>query len=181
MPALAHFGIGLAAKRYFPKIPLWTLLTSAMLIDILSFIFIFALWPSHGLFMAVVWSVSAMLITTLIPKLLNFKKEQDKKRISMLWDMKILNVCIIIGLLVFSHGVLDYIGWPMSVINTDATGTPLLFDDSVWIGLGVYSTWFGALTMDMGVFIVGLAIYLYYVKKIKKIKISNDIKSEKFS
>jgi len=167
MPALAHFGIGLAAKYFFPKIPLWVLLISTMLIDILSFIFIIALWPSHGLFMSVVWTMSAMLIIALIPIILNFKREQDEEMKLTLWGMKILNVSIIIGILVFSHWILDFIGWPMSAMNPTATGVPLLFDDTVTIGLGVYSTWFGALTMDLGVFIVGLAIYLHYVIKIK--------------
>ena len=159
MPALAHFGIGLAAKRFFPKIPLWALLISAMAIDILSFIFIFALWPSHGLFMAVVWSASSMVITALITTLLNSKKKQE---------IKVLYTSLAIGLLVFSHWVLDFIGWPMSVMVPDATGVPLLFNDSVTIGLGVYSTWFGALTMDIGVFVIGLAIYLHYKIRIKK-------------
>ncbi|MBY9008615.1 MAG: hypothetical protein KGD74_01960 [Candidatus Lokiarchaeota archaeon] len=171
MPASAHFGIGLAAKRFFPKIPLWALLISVMAIDILSFIFIFALWPSHGLFMAVVWSASAMLITALITAFLKSKKEQDKNMTSALWNIEILYTSMIIGLLVFSHWVLDLIGWPMTVINPDATGVPLLFDDSVWIGLGVYTTWFGALTMDIGVFVAGLAIYLHYEMKIKTKKV----------
>jgi hypothetical protein len=159
MPALAHFGIGLAAKRLFPKIPLWALLISVMVIDILSFIFLFAIWFSHGLFMAVVWSISATLITTIITRLLNSKKGRD---------IKILYTSIIIGVLVFSHWILDFIGWPMTVINPDLTGIPLLFSDSVTIGLGVYSTWFGALTMDIGVFVIGLGIYLHYKIKIKK-------------
>ena len=159
MPALAHFGIGLAAKRLFPQIPLWALLVSAMAIDILSFIFILALWPSHGLFMALVWSASSIVITVLITTLLNSKKNQE---------IKILYTSLAIGFLVFSHWVLDFIGWPMSVMVPDATGVPLLFNDSLTIGLGVYSTWFGALTMDIGVFVIGLAIYLHYKIRIKK-------------
>ncbi len=159
MPALAHIGIGLAAKRFFPEIPLWALLISVMAIDLLSFIFIFATWLSHGLFMAVVWSVSASLITVLATSLLNSKKERE---------IKVLYTSMIIGILVFSHWVLDFIGWPMTAISPDLTGVPLLFNDSVTIGLGVYSTWFGALTMDIGVFVVGLAIYLHYTLKIKK-------------
>lgn len=158
MPALAHFGIGLAAKRFFPKIPLWALLVSAMAIDLLSFIFLFATWFSHGLFMAVVWSISATLITALVTSLLNSKKEKE---------IKVLYTSMIIGILVFSHWILDFIGWPMTVINPDLTGVPILFDDSVTIGLGVYSTWIGALTMDIGVFVIGLVIYLHYLLKIK--------------
>jgi hypothetical protein len=168
MPALAHFGIGLATKRIAPQIPLWVLLISAMLIDLLSFIFISALWISHGLFMSVIWTIVALIITAFITMRLNSKKEQDKTFKSLSWSMIDINTTLIIGLLVFSHWVLDFIGWPMSVINPNATGVPLLFDDSVNIGLGVYSTWFGALLMDIGVFVVGLAVYLHYAKKIKK-------------
>ena len=170
MPALAHIGIGLAVKRFVPKIPLWVLLISVMLLDILSFIFIFAIWISHGLFMSVIWSITAMLITALITMRLNSKNEQNKKKNSAIWSIEILHISMILGLLVFSHWVLDFIGWPMSVINPNATGVPLLFDDTVNIGLGVYSTWIGALLMDIGVFVVGLAFYLHYMKKIKKIK-----------
>ena len=160
MPALAHIGIGLAAKRFFPKIPLWALLISVMAIDILAGIFIFVTWVSHGLFMAIIWSIIAMLITALFRVRLN----------SRIWNLEVLYISLSIGLLVFSHWVLDFIGWPMSAIDPNATGVPILFDDEVNIGLGVYSTWFGALLMDIGVFVVGLAVYFHYVKKVKKRK-----------
>ena len=163
MPALAHLGIGLAAKRFFPQIPIWALLISVMVLDILSIIFLYAMWITHGLFMGVSWSIISMLVTTLVVRRLNSKNGQDKRR-------KLAILSIVIGLLVLSHWVLDFIGWPMSVIDPNATGVPLLFDDTVNIGLGVYSTWFGALLMDIGVFVVGLAVYFHYVKKVKNIK-----------
>lgn len=99
---------------------------------------------------------------------LNSKKEQEKTIKSLSWSMIDINTTLIIGLLVFSHWVLDFIGWPMSAINPYATGVPLLFDDAVNIGLGVYRTWIGALSMDLGVFFVGLGLYIYYMKRIKK-------------
>ena len=167
MPALAHLGIGLATKRFAPQIPLWALLISSMVLDILSFIFIFALWITHGLFMSVVWSIITMLITALITIRLKSKKGQDKRENLTIWSAEILHISVIIGLLVFSHWILDFIGWPMSVIDPNATGVPLLFDDTVNIGLGVYSTWFGALLMDIGVFVVGLAVYIHYMKRVK--------------
>jgi len=168
MPALAHIGIGLVAKRFVPQIPLWALLISVMVLDILSFIFLFAIWISHGLFMAVFWSIIAMLGTALITLRQKSHNEQDKKKNSAIWSMEILHTSLIIGLLVFSHWVLDFIGWPMSVIDSNATGVPLLFDDAVNIGLGVYSTWLGAILMDIGMFVVGLGIYIHYLKKVKK-------------
>jgi len=126
-----------------------------MFIDILSFIFISAIWISHGLFMSVIWSIIAMITTALITKRLNLKSNY-------------LLITMIIGLLVFTHWILDFIGWPMSVINPNASGVPLLFDDAVNIGLGVYSTWIGAILMDLGVFVVGLVLYIHYLKKVKK-------------
>jgi len=90
---------------------------------------------------------------------------------SIVWNKEVFYISIVIGFLVFSHWVLDFIGWSMSVINANAMGVPILFDDAVWIGLGVYTTWFGALVMDIGVFFVGLGIYLRYVMKIKTKKV----------
>jgi hypothetical protein len=161
MPALAHIGIGLVTKKLAPRIPLWVLLISAMILDLLSFVFLFAIWITHGLFMAIIWSIIAMLITVFIVVRLNSKNEHKNV---------VINISLTIGLLVFSHWILDFIGWPMSVIDPSATGVPLLFDDVVNLGLGVYSTWFGALIMDIGVFIVGLAIYIHYLKKVKNQK-----------
>ena len=170
MPALAHIGLGLAAKRFFPKIPLWALLVSVMAIDILAGVFIFVTWISHGLFMSVIWSIIAMIITALITMRKNSKLEQDKIDKSTSWSLINCNTTVIIGLLVFSHWVLDFIGWPMSAIDPSATGVPLFFDDAVNVGIGVYSTWFGALLMDIGVFVIGLGLYFHYVKKVKKRK-----------
>ena len=141
-----------------------------MVIDILSFIFLFAIWITHGLFMSVMWSIIAIIVTALIKTYVNSKNEQDKRKNSAILSTEILHNSVIIGLLVFTHWALDFIGWPMSVIDPNATGVPLLFNDNVNIGFGVYSTWFGALLMDIGVFVVGLAVYLHYVKKVTKIK-----------
>ena len=107
--------------------------------------------------MSIIWSIIAIIITILITKRSNLKSNY-------------LRITIIIGILVFSHWVLDFIGWPMTIINPNASAVPLLFNDAVNIGLGVYSTWIGALSMDLGVFIVGLLLYLHYQRKAKKIK-----------
>jgi hypothetical protein len=166
MPALAHFGIALMTKRFTPHIPLWVLLIGAMFLDLLSFVFILApLWSSHGLFMALVWTGLTMSITYISIKSLESKKENNV----MVWGLGGLKVSLIFGLLVFSHWILDLIGWPMTVINPNSIGTPLLFDDAVNIGMGVYSTWVGALSMDIGVFIIGLVVYLFHLKKQKNL------------
>ena len=170
MPALAHLGIGLVTKRFFPQIPLWALLIGSMFLDIVAIIFFFsATWITHGLFMGVFWSIISVIATKFIVMRLNTTNEQDKRRKSTKWS-------IIIGFLVLSHWILDFMGWPMSVIDPNAMGIPLLFDDTVNVGLGGYSTWFGALLMDLGVFLVGLSVYFYYVKKVKNIKLVDETK-----
>ncbi len=159
MPALAHFGIGLVSKKFAPKIPLWVLLSSAMLIDILNFVFTIMnlgiAW-SHSVFMAVIWSITASAVTAIIMKFQASKSKEINKKGSISSPFR---TSMVIGLVVFSHCVLDIIGWPMTVINPDLGGVPLFFDMSQTIGIGIYSTWIGALVMDIGVFIVGLLIY----------------------
>jgi hypothetical protein len=157
MPALAHLGTGFAAKKFAPQIPLWVLLLSSMFLDLLSFIFLNTLWVTHGLFMAIIWTFVSLLITFIITKYLNSKETSNKEVKNKL---NVIHTCVVIGFLVFGHWLLDLIGWPMTVINPDLGGVPLLFDDTQNIGLGVYSTWAGALIMDIGVFLVGIFIYI---------------------
>jgi hypothetical protein len=166
MPGLAHFGIGLAAKRIAPQISLCILIISAMFLDLLSFMFLFAIWISHGLIMSILWSIIATIVTALITIRLKSKNDQENKKNLSFWSLEVFQVYLIIGLLVFSHWILDFIGWPMTAVYSNSTGVPILFDDNVNIGLGVYSRLFGALLMDIGVFVVGLAIYIYYTTKI---------------
>jgi len=128
--------------------------------------FLFAIWITHGLIMSIFWSIIAMVATALITIRLNPKNKQENKRNSSFWSVEVFQISMIIGLLVFSHWILDFIGWPMTAVYSNSTGVPILFDDTVNIGLGVYSTIFGALLMDIGVFIIGLAIYIHYKIKI---------------
>lgn len=123
--------------------------------------------------MSVFWSIISIVVTALIVIILNSKNDQDKdkRKNLVILNNKILQNSMIIGLLVFGHLILDLIGWPMSVINPDVKGVPFLFNDAVNIGFGVYSTWFGALLMDIGMFVVGIVVYLHFVKKVKKIKL----------
>ena len=166
MPALAHAAPGFASKWIDPNIPLWASLISVYFLDILSIVFMILGDPlsvtlSHGLFMAVVWSVIAMLITVFVTYYSDNKKENE---ISVKRNFR---TGVFIGLLVFSHWILDFIGWPMTVIDPTATGVPILFDITQTIGFGVYRTWTGALIMELGMFIVGLVLYFYYRKKEK--------------
>jgi membrane-bound metal-dependent hydrolase YbcI (DUF457 family) len=96
-----HIGVGLAAKRVAPKASLGVLLLAATVIDTLCGVFVItgvegidvsgassSPW-SHGLFMAVVWSIAGFAVAFLLSR--------DRR------------TGIIVGLVVFSHWVLDFL------------------------------------------------------------------------
>ena len=171
MPLLAHIGVGLMAKKALPKIPLWALLVCAMGPDIIAgFLFFTPIWTSHGVFMGIIWSIFSAIITFLILIITSKKKIDNKEKNSIKPD-KIPLTSILIGLLVFSHIFLDFVGWPMSVIDpTRITGIPIFFDVTQTIGLGVYKTWFGALSMEFGFLIIGIIVYRVTLKKLSQIE-----------
>jgi membrane-bound metal-dependent hydrolase YbcI (DUF457 family) len=95
---------------------------------------------SHGLFMSVVWSVVAAAIAYLI--------YQDRRTSS------------IIGLVVFSHWVLDFIVHPGEL--------PLFFNGSPTVGLGLWTSGPGLIVsgiLEIGLLAGGIAIYLVTRKR----------------
>lgn len=147
-----HLAVGLAAKPVAPKAPLGALLVSATAIDTLCGIFVIAgiegidadgassiPW-SHGLFMAVVWSIVGLALTYLLSR-----------------DWR---TSIVIGLLVFSHWVLDFISHPMGMGRELPPDLPLLFEGSPKVGLGLYNSVAAALITDLGMFVGGIVVYL---------------------
>jgi hypothetical protein len=161
MAGLAHMGVGLAAKRAAPKTPLWVLVVSAYALDIVFGV----LWLagiervpaedsettnpySHGLFMAAVWSVLAGLV-----------RKRAGRSTHTGW---------VVGLLVFSHWVVDFVAHPMTAIYPHDTGLSLLFDGSPTVGLGVWRTKTGVNIGEYGTLILGAVIYLLTLRKLKK-------------
>jgi len=157
MEPFAHASIGLMAKPFAPKAPLWALLAATAVPDLLSFGFMAAgiehgavtqldfehglqylsqqsiPW-SHGLFMSVVWSVVVAAIA------LRFSRDR--------------RTSIVIGLMVFSHWVLDFVVY---------LNIPLLFDNSQVIGLGLITSGPGlilGILLEIGLIAGGIAIYL---------------------
>jgi hypothetical protein len=154
-------GVGLAAKKAAPKVPLWLLVVSAYVLDIVFGVFWLAGIErvpaedsgttnpySHGLFMAVVWSVLAGL---------------TGKRVS-----RSTHTGWVVGLLVFSHWVVDFVAHPMTAVYPHDTGLSLLFDGSPTVGLGVWRTKTGVNIGEYGSLILGAAIYLFTLRKPKK-------------
>jgi len=163
MAGLAHLGVGLAAKSIAPNVNAGVLVTAAYALDIAWGGFFLAgieqytgtgvtsTSPySHGLFMAVVWSVLAAAAARLISR---------NGRTSL-----------IIGLLVFSHWAVDFIAKPMLHAFPTDTGLPLLFRGSPTVGLGVWSTALGEYIGEYATTLVGFAIYLRTVMKLRKEK-----------
>ncbi len=160
MPAIAHVGVGFAAKRITPNIPVIYLIIAAELIEIIFFVFVAAgieTMPqtdkppfspySHGVFMGIVWSLVAALFTFLIS---NSKK-----------------ATIVIGLLVLSHTILDIIASPKLAFYPTDTKMPVFFNESFTVGFGLFKYKTIALLSEFGFLIAGLVIYFITVRKTK--------------
>jgi len=160
MPAIAHVGVGFAAKRIAPDISVIYLIIAAELIEIVFFVFVAAgvetmplpdkspFTPySHSVIMGIIWSVVATLVTFLISK--------NKK------------ASIVIGLLVLSHTVLDIIASPKLAFYPTDTKMPVFFDNSFSIGLGLWKNKTVAFIGEFGILIAGLIIYILTIRKLK--------------
>ena len=170
MGPLGHFSVGLAAKPAAPKVSLGVLLLASWILDVFAIAFGFTAieraeignpW-SHGLFMSVVWSVAFGLFA---------KRIYRDYRAGM-----------VVGLLVFSHWVLDFIShpipfstfswrsWQWSYGHPLPSDLPLLFGGSPKVGLGLYNAISAveATALELGMFILGGAVYATYVFKQRK-------------
>jgi len=159
----AHFGIAFVAKPAAPKLPLLVLLAASVALDLLSFGFIAlgieragqsrislegglqlvvpGLVPwSHGLFMALLWS--------LLFAGLAYLTYRDRR------------TSAILGMVVFSHWVLDFI--------VHSADLPLLFEGSATVGLGMWASgpgFIASLVLEFALLAGGIAIYLVARKR----------------
>jgi hypothetical protein len=76
----------------------------------------------------------------------------------------------VIGLLVFSHWVLDFISHPMGFGHPQPPDLPLLFHGSRKVGLGLYNSISvtQAILIEVAMFILGAAVYVRYIVKERK-------------
>lgn len=161
MSPTGHLAIGFAAKKYAPQIPVIVFLIAAYALDLIYFIFLalgidkidYDPW-SHSLIMAIIWSVAAGFIT------LYFSKKFQNG--------------FVIGLVVFSHWILDIIVWD---------NIPIFFDKAHRIGFGLYNKIGFSLTglklnlgtliatsIELGMLLIGVGIYILYLRKIGRDK-----------
>jgi membrane-bound metal-dependent hydrolase YbcI (DUF457 family) len=157
MSGIGHFAPAFAAKSAARTVPLWVLLVASETNDILSVLFsatgieprvvittmdfhqgvrylasTASPW-SHGLFMSSIWAVLATTLAFLFYK--------DRRTSAM------------IGLVVFSHWILDFLMH---------SSLPLFFQDSPRVGLGLENTGTGFLSMtilDLLLLATGMAMY----------------------
>ena len=162
MGPIGHTAIAFAAKRVAPRVPLLALIVATEILDLLTYVFL-ALgieslgasrtdlasgvvmqvpasipW-SHGLLMALVWSSLAAVIG-----LLSFRDRRS---------------AAIIGLLVLSHWILDFVVHPREL--------PLLLQGSPLLGLCLWCSGPGLIAagiLEFALFAFGLGLYLSYRK-----------------
>ncbi|MFN2270471.1 MAG: hypothetical protein ACK2US_06535 [Anaerolineae bacterium] len=166
MEPLAHASIGLMAKSIAPKAPLWALVAATQAPDLLYFglsaagietpgvsttnfsqgletsILPFYPW-SHGLLMCVVWSLVVAAIAFILSR---------ERRTSL-----------VIGAMVFSHWVLDFI-----VYST----LPLAFGNSQLVGLGLLNSGPGlvfGIILEISLIAAGITIYFVARKRTAKL------------
>jgi hypothetical protein len=173
MGIFGHCAVGLAAKPAAPKAPLGVLLLATVILDVLATAFgwvgiegVKAGIPwSHGLFMSAIWSVAAAFLVARI-----FHDQRAG---------------VVVGLLVFSHWVLDFIShpipfssfswrsWQWSYGHPLPPDLPLLFAGSPKVGLGLYNSISAtqATALELGMLVLGAAVYVTYtIRKREKQK-----------
>ena len=162
MGPFGHCAVGIAAKPAAPKVPLGILLLAAWILDVLAIVLGSAgiesgvrgaPW-SHGLFMSVVWSVTAALCCTRL-----FRDHRAG---------------VVIGLVIFSHWVLDFISHPIPFPSFSwrtwhwdygkplPSDLPLVFSGSPRVGLGLYNSISaaGATVLELGMLTIGVVVYV---------------------
>ncbi len=162
MGIFGHCAVGLAAKPATPKVPLGVLLLATMILDVLAISFGWAgiegvktgiPW-SHGLFMSAIWSVAAAFLVARI-----FHDQRAG---------------VVVGLLVFSHWVLDFVShpipfssfswrsWQWSFGHPLPPDLPLLFAGSPKVGLGLYNSISAAkaTVLELGMLLLGTVLYV---------------------
>jgi hypothetical protein len=159
MAALGHLGVGLAAKRFAPEVPVGYLILGAYALDVVWFAcFGLGLEPlpkpgqpevlpvwSHSLTMALVWSALGALIAWRV------------------W--RTARAAVVCGLVVFSHWVVDWITHPMSAVAPGDTGLPLWFSGRPLVGLGMYRTMTGVYLGEFGGLALGILVYVLARRK----------------
>lgn len=156
MAYIAHLVCGFGGKWIAPRINLFILIIASEIIDIIWLIFqntgienTKGMPWSHGLFMSLVWSILVIIIIFFIFK--NFKS------------------AISVGIIVFSHWIIDFITHPMGALVMGKPTDPdlfLFFFDSPLVGLGLYNhSATIAYIFEILILSIGILLYILYKRK----------------
>ena len=162
---IGHFGVGFGAKKAIPKTSLGTLLLASQFVDLLwPFFLIFgievvaidpgntAFTPLDFIYYPFSHSLLGVLIWALIFGTIYYFIKRDLKS------------SLILGILVLSHWILDFI--------THRPDLPLfLGSDSLLVGLGLWNSIIGTVIIESMIFIVGVYLYIATTKAKNKIGI----------
>ncbi len=165
MAALAHAAVGFAAKRVASSTPLWVLLVAGYVVDIVWAMFwlagldhfpqpgieVPAPW-SHSLTMACLLSLGAGAVASLFT---------GNRR---LW--------LLVGTLVFSHWLVDFITQPMRAAFPGAGfRMRVFFTPSPTIeGFGLYSSAIVLNLVEYGTLALGVLLYVLAVRRIRAVR-----------
>lgn len=143
-----HLAIAFAVRHTAPKASIWMLLAASEALDIMLYALIAAgverinsdVWRpwSHGLVMSLLWSTLVGGITFLI-----FRDHRTS---------------LVMGLLVFSHWILDFI--------SHTPDLPLFFNYTPPVGLGLKRSFVIEVIVEFLMLAVGVAIYWVNRKRI---------------
>jgi hypothetical protein len=149
---IGHYAVALGSKKIVPKVSLGTLFLAAQLVDLLWPMFLLlglehvridplntAVTPldfydypiTHSLVGAILWSCALGLAYILLQK--------DKR------------AALVVGLVVFSHWILDLI--------THRPDLPLGLGGETYFGLGLWNSVPGTLIAEFGLFAAGIVLY----------------------
>lgn len=150
---IGHYAVALAAKKAAPKISLGTLFLSSQLIDLIWPILLLlgiehvkiepgntVVTPLNFYDYPITHSLFGVLGWALVFLVFYFYIKRDFK------DSLIIAACVV------SHWILDYI--------THRPDLPLSPSGNKFFGLGLWNSLSGTLVVEVGLFIIGAALYL---------------------
>ena len=160
---IGHFGVGFAAKKVIPKTSLGTLLLASQFIDLLWPFFVIsgietvaidpgntAFTPLDFIYYPFSHSLLGVLLWALIFGAVYYFIKRDLKS------------SFILGILVLSHWILDFIAHRPDL--------PLFIGgDSPFVGLGLWNSVIATVIIESLIFIVGVYFYISITKAANKV------------
>ena len=165
MAALAHAAVGFAAKRVTPSAPLWVLLVAVYVVDILWAAFWLAgldHFPQPGIEVPAPWSHSLTMACLLSLGAAAVMSRSTAKR----------GLGLLVGGLVFSHWLVDFVTQPMRAAFPGAGfRMRVFFTPSPTIeGFGLYSSAIVLNLVEYGTLALGVLAYVWAVRRIRAVR-----------